>query len=137
MILIIRRKALKTRVDQYDMETPEDFMKRYFKARTEEFEREREARLPFRERFYTTECEVDSRALDVRRSEAEVIVELDSAGDEARVVTRNMQPLPPCRYTLVKNQETWMIKNAEFFYGGLGWLGLQAMKDKLRNGLDA
>lgn len=114
------------------MESPEDFMRRYFAARTAEFKRELEARVPFRKEFYSEDCHFDSRSMSVEQSEREVLMEVSRLGNEVHVITRPMEPQPQRRYRLLASGQSWMIQGVEVFYDGKGWMSSQRMKEELQ-----
>jgi hypothetical protein len=118
------------------MQSIEEFMREFFRARTVDLREELERRAPFRERFFTPECAWDSREGAIERSESEEIVSILSSEAAAQVVTREEDPFPALRYHLEASGDAWIIRavevaclacagkpgNAEcIFCGGTGW----------------
>ena len=114
------------------MQCPEDFMKRFFAARTAEIKRELECRAPFRKKFFTDDCYWDSRRGAVERSEAEVIVEVSTSITGPRVITREIDPFPRLRYMLIPSNESWLIQRVDVFVEGQGWIGEQDLRNRLK-----
>lgn len=114
------------------MQSPEDFMKGFFAARTAEIRRELEYRVPFRKKCFTDDCYWDSRSGSTERSEGEVIVEVCNTDGEVRVITQEIAPFPRLRYTLIQSNDSWLIQCVETFIEGQGWLGERDLRNRIK-----
>jgi hypothetical protein len=114
------------------MESSEDFMHRFFAARTAEIKRELECRAPFRKQFFTADCFWDSRTGAVERSEAEIILEVSNFDNESRVITQEINPFPRVRYTLIPSGKSWLIQRVDVFIERHGWLGEEDLRKRIK-----
>ncbi len=136
------------------MQSPEEFMRCFFVARTAELRRELETRVPFRKSYFTDDCVWDSRAGTVEASEAEDVSEVSRQGAEAIVITdyvRKSDYLHRRRYHLRQEKGIWRIQKGEFECsacrgkeqglprnpncvgcGGTGWVDPMRLRDKVQ-----
>jgi len=120
------------------MQSAEEFMREFLRARTVEIKRELEKRAPFRQRYFTDDCFWDSRKGVLERNEAETIISLASSGNKVEVITQQPDPFPRLRYLLQNLGQSWLIRCVEMecsycrevsgnvncvFCNGTGWLG--------------
>jgi hypothetical protein len=123
-----------------ESKTPIDqFMRQFFRERTETKKRILEMRRPFRQRFCDDECLWDSRRRVIERSESEAVVRVDQSENEVYVITSVAHPDQRLRYHIKEFGESWLIREVELecgycrlrgagtecsFCGGKGWLNL-------------
>src|SRR5262245_50450917 len=122
------------------MQSPDEFMREFFRARTAEIGSELGSWKGFGASFYSSDCQWDNRAFAVSRSKSEEIVSVSSSRLEAKVVTQPVKPFPRLRYHLGREAETWMISRVEMECAacrnqlervrcsncnGTGWVGTQ------------
>src|ERR1700722_6286405 len=100
---------------------PEEFIREYFRERTERIRAELVNREPFRKKFYASDCLFDSRRNDVEFSEGEEILEvLQSNAGKVQVITRKPPVLGRhlrARYHLKASGDAWLIFTGEFECG--------------------
>ncbi len=93
------------------METVEEFMGQYFLAREGEAQREEEARLPFRRRFFAEDCLWDSRRIEA--ADGEKLLEILAVTEGFEVVTTGVRSVLPNRrlkYYVQAQRGRWLIK---------------------------
>jgi len=95
------------------MQSPEEFMRQYFRARTADIQRELSSRGPFRQKFFTDDCVWDSHKTMTKRSESEEILSVSGSGTTVEVITRNFLPVGKLCYHLRPTGETWLIQRVE------------------------
>jgi len=119
------------------MESAEQFMSVFFRARTADISRELRDREPFRHTFFAEGCIWDSRRRSVQRSDSEQVVEVSLSAKGAAVITREIYPFPRLRYHLLRLNDKWLIERVEHecsscardanadcaFCNGSGWFG--------------
>jgi hypothetical protein len=92
------------------MQSAEDFMRDFFRARTTEIKGELERRSPFRNKFFSDSCLWDSRKGTIERSQNETIEGVSKSDVEVLVITREIKPYPRLRYHLKVVGEGWQIE---------------------------
>jgi hypothetical protein len=115
------------------METPEQFLKRYFQERTEQAKREIEQRAAYRAKYFTDDCIWDSRRDSINQSESEEITEIATSENAATVMTMtpSVVPYPRLRYHLIRAGDRWLIERVDMrLPTGDEWSNVQEMKDK-------
>jgi hypothetical protein len=95
------------------MQDPEEFMRLFFHARTEQIQQELESRKSFRNMFYADECYWDSRKGGKERSEREKIVRVSRSENDTYVVTEGTDPWPQLRYHLRQVNDSWLIHSVD------------------------
>jgi hypothetical protein len=99
------------------MQSPEEFIQEYFDKRLVEEMRERESRLPFRQRFYAAECRWDSRDSSVEMFQSEMILRVIASEPTAKVVTaRTLRcDAHQVRYHLSRRDDSWLIVSVDLW----------------------
>jgi hypothetical protein len=129
------------------MQTIEEFMTDFFRARSAQLEREREDRKAFRERFYSRDCSWDSRKGDVERSGRERVVSISRSEKGADVITEGTDPWPKVRYHLRSGGDGWVIEKVDgqcfacrgatgiidCVCEGAGWIGESETAESIRS----
>lgn len=95
------------------MQSAEEFMRVYFRSRTDQIKTEIQNRQSFRAEFFTDGCVWDSRKNEDTRSEAESIVSVSGTDSEAAVITQPASPFPKFRYHLRKETQRWLIRGVD------------------------
>ena len=122
------------------MQTAEEFMREYFRARTAELVKELASRKLFRQKFFTNDCLWDGRRGSLEGSKLEEIISLSVSDNAANVITNgvlNPTHLHKLRYHLQVAGEAWLIQGVDgaclkchgisgnsqcVFCSGTGWL---------------
>ena len=102
------------------MQTPEEFMREYFRERTEVTRAEIARRQPFRQKFYLEDCKFDSRNGAIAQSEAEQILSVTSFEEGTEVITTGIgtdQRTWRLRYQLQAIGDLWLIKRVQMECG--------------------
>jgi hypothetical protein len=102
------------------MQTIEDFMREYFHARLAEEERYLASRAPYRQRFFTGDCQWDNRARSLEIIKSEQIEGVNQGDTETLVITaykiawRADDPKRHrLRYHLKPEGHSWLIRYVE------------------------
>ena len=132
------------------MQTVEEFMADYFRARTAQLQSEANNRRPFRERFYADSCNWDSRTGSVERSGNEKVLSVSTSGETTYVVTEGTNPWPKLRYHLNSINGGWLITqvdgqcfacrgevgSTECVCKGTGWIGQNNTLNTIKSHID-
>ena|SRR6185437_2844276 len=104
------------------MQSPEEFLKRYFDERLAEEMRERASRVPFRERFYAADCRWDSRDSSVGMFQSEVILRVMASEPTVKVVTARALHCDAhqIRYHLRRHGVSWLIVSVDLWCRSCG-----------------
>jgi hypothetical protein len=104
------------------MQSPEEFMQQYFDARLVQEMRERQSRVPFRERFYAADCRWDSRDSSLGMFQSETILRVVSTESTAEVVsTRTLRcDAHQLRYHLNRHGNSWLITSVDLWCRSCG-----------------
>lgn len=114
------------------MEAPHEFIKRYFRERTEQLKQEISLRAAYRAKYFTEDCLWDSRRESISRSESEEIVELTSSENEATIITQSAAPHQRLRYHLIRAGTRWSIDRVDIKLPiGDEWSTLEEMTKRL------
>ena len=99
------------------MQNVVDFMREFFKSRVNEEKREMTSRAPFRETFFSSDCQYDRRSRTLEILESEEIVSLDGTDSNAFVITVSKSPFFKIggpthrkRYNLKLAGDSWLIQ---------------------------
>lgn len=102
------------------MQTPEEFMRKYFRERTDVIRAEISRRQPFRQKFYFEDCAFDNRKGAIAQSEAEQILSVTSFEEGTEVITTGIgteQRTWRLRYQLQAIGDHWLIKRVQMECG--------------------
>ena len=94
----------------------DQFMREYFRERTETVRTEIARREPFRQKYYAADCHFDSRRESVAQSEVEDVLSITSRDTEAEVITTGFGSARSrwrLRYHLQSVGDRWIIKRAD------------------------
>jgi hypothetical protein len=102
------------------MEPVEDFMRKFFRARIAEEKRILASGAPFRQKFYTVDCQSDSRAGTLEMLQSEEIIGVSGSDLEPTIITvatvTFCPPIPQThrlRYHLKAVSDSWLIWQVE------------------------
>lgn len=90
-------------------------MLEFFKARVVEQKRIETARIPYRNKYFTTDCYYDSHAKTIQRMESEKISEIDDSEPFPKVITEQNFPFRGksmvlrLQYILKPHEGSWLI----------------------------
>jgi hypothetical protein len=122
------------------MQTVEEFMTTFFRARTSEEEEYQKRRAPFRAKFFAQNCRFDSHADTLQRMESEKIVSIDTDKSDPKVITEQIFHYSAGvktirhRYHLRLLNGAWLIENVQtpcFICEGKGDNSCPGCKGKL------
>src|SRR3974390_1087760 len=102
------------------MENVDGFMREFLAARISEEKQVLANRVPYRKRFFVTDCKWDSRARTLEMIESEHVVIIDESAGHAKVITAYKNPFSKLgvqtfrrRYHLTTSGERWQIQLVE------------------------
>lgn len=97
-------------------------MQQYFDERIVEEMRERQSRVPFRERFYTADCRWDSRDSSLGMFQPETILKVVTSELTAKVVTARALRCDAhqIRYHLQRDGVSWLITSVDLWCRSCG-----------------
>jgi hypothetical protein len=102
------------------MQTIEEFMLEFFRARIANEEREIASRAPFRQKYFTNDCKKDSRAGALEKFQSEEVVSVSESDSEVAVITTFKSPFHKPgdqthreRYLLKVTGDGWLIWKVE------------------------
>lgn len=112
------------------MQSVEQFMNDFFRARIDDEQKYQQNRLPFRSKYYAENCEMDGRSGTLERIKSEHVVSIEETNSKVFVITAQKNPffrkgreIHRLRYTLVPDCAKWLIHCVEFecpFCSGIG-----------------
>lgn len=98
----------------------EEFMREFFRARIREEQRLQASRIPFRQSYYSADCQWDSRSQTLEMFESERIFSIEQMESDAKVITSHVKPFfPPdtktqrLRYCLRVISDKWLITKVQ------------------------
>ena len=102
------------------MQEVKEFMRDLFLTRMAEEKRILVNRMPYRQKFFTSDCRWDSRAGTLEMIESELIVSLEKSDSEVAVITEYEVPFYASgvrkhrrRYHLKAGDDSWLIRHVE------------------------
>jgi hypothetical protein len=102
------------------MQPIQDFMRDFFCARISEEQRHQASRAPYRQKFFTHDCQWDSRAGTLEMLQSEEVVSIANSDLESTVISAHAKPFYPAdsrmhrfRYHLKAISDSWLISHVE------------------------